>query len=73
MQFQNRNIHLNIFFTKYVHDWKVEVVSDFFELYSQRVRQGVEDKICWILSKRKLFDVDNYYHLLSILVSFHFP
>jgi hypothetical protein len=43
MQFQNRYFYWNIFFTRPVHDWEVEVVSYFFELlYSQGVRQGVE-------------------------------
>jgi len=43
MQFQNRYFYWNIFFTRPVHDWEVEVVSYFFELlYSHGVRQGVE-------------------------------
>jgi hypothetical protein len=70
MQFWNGNIHWNIFFTRPVHDWEVEVVSVFFELlYSQRVRQGGEDKICWIPSKRKSFEVKSYYQVLSTPVS----
>lgn len=52
MQFQNRKIHWNISFTGPVHDWEVEIVSDFFELlYSPRVRQEGENKMCWIPSK----------------------
>jgi hypothetical protein len=44
-----------------VLEWEVEVVSIFFELlYSKRVRQGIEDKICWIPSKRKSFEVKSY-------------
>jgi hypothetical protein len=34
-----------------MHDWEVEVVSAFFELYSQRVRQGGEDKFVGFLLK----------------------
>jgi hypothetical protein len=50
------------------------VVSAFFELsYSQKVRQGDKDKICWYPSKRKLFEVKSYYHMLSTPVSSHFP
>jgi hypothetical protein len=46
----------------------VEVVSSFFELlYSQRVRQEGDGRICWIPSKRKLFEVKSYYCVLSIL------
>jgi hypothetical protein len=33
MQFRNGNIHWNILFSRFVHDWKVEVVFVFFELY----------------------------------------
>jgi hypothetical protein len=57
-----------------MHDWEVKVVSYFFEgLYSHRVRQGDKDKICWIPSKRKKFDVKSYYHVLSIHASSPFP
>jgi hypothetical protein len=52
MQFHNGTIHWNILFTRSVHDWEVEVVSKFFELYSQRVKHGGEDTICWISSIR---------------------
>jgi hypothetical protein len=41
------------------------VVYGFFELYSQRVRYGGDDTICWIPSKRKTFDVKPYYQVLS--------
>jgi hypothetical protein len=52
MQFHDGTIHWNILFTRSVHDWEVEVVSKFFELYSQRVKHGGEDTICWISSIR---------------------
>jgi hypothetical protein len=48
--------------------------SSFFEmLYSLRVRQGGEDRICWIPSKRRKFEVRSYYHVLSIPASSPFP
>jgi hypothetical protein len=57
-------------FTRPVHDWEVDLVSSFFELlYSLKVRQGGEDRICWIPSKRRKFEVRSYYHVLSILTS----
>jgi hypothetical protein len=66
LQFRNGNIHC--FFTRPAYDWEVEVVSSFFELlYSQRVRQEGDGRICWIPSKRKLFEVKSYYCVLSIL------
>jgi hypothetical protein len=47
----------HLFFTKLVLDWEVEVVTSFFELlYSHIIRQGGEDRICWIPSKRKKFE-----------------
>jgi hypothetical protein len=73
LQFHNGNIHWNIVFTRLVHDWEGEVIFVFFELYSQRVRQGSEDTICWILSKRKSFEVKFYYQVLSIMISSPFP
>jgi hypothetical protein len=33
-------------------------------LYSQQVRQGGVDKICWIPSKRKNFEVKSYYKVM---------
>jgi hypothetical protein len=64
MMFHNGNIHWNIIFINHVHDWELEVVSKFFELYSQRVRHGGKDTICWIPSKRKICEVMSYYQVL---------
>jgi hypothetical protein len=62
MQIQNSTILWNILFTRPVHDWEVEVVSRFFDLmYSFKVRYEGEDKICWIPSRRKSFEVKSYY------------
>ena len=39
-------------------------MSRFFELlYSQRIRHGGEDKICWTPLKRKNFELTSYYKL----------
>lgn len=41
------------------------MVSSFFELlYSYKVREGGEDIICWIPSKRIQFKVKSYKHVL---------
>jgi hypothetical protein len=51
-------IHWNAMFSRPIHDWDMEAVSQFFELlYSQHIRQGGVDKICWIPMKRKNFEV----------------
>jgi hypothetical protein len=74
MQFQNDNIHWNVLFIRPVPDWEVNVVSSFFELlYSQEVRYGGEDTICWVPSKRKFFEVKSYYQVLSTPIRSNFP
>jgi hypothetical protein len=73
MQIENGNILWNILFTRPVHDWNVEVVSLFFVLlYSFEGMKG-EDKICWILSRRKSFEMKSYYKVLSIPIHSSFP
>lgn len=57
-QFCNDNLQWNISFTRLVHDWKVDLVTSFFDLlYSLRLRQGGVDEIYWIPSKRQTFEV----------------
>jgi hypothetical protein len=47
-----------------IHDWELEEMSRFFELlYSQQIRHCGEDKICWMPSKRKNFEVKSYYKM----------
>jgi hypothetical protein len=62
MAIVNGVVHSNVKFIRPVHDWDLEKVSHFFELlYSQQVRQGGVDKMCWIPSKRKTLEVKLYY------------
>jgi hypothetical protein len=64
MDIANGVIHWNVMFIRPVHDWEMEKVSRFFELlYSQQVKHGGVDKICWIPSKRKNFEVKSYYQV----------
>jgi hypothetical protein len=64
VQFSNGNLQW-ISFTRLVHDWEVDLVTSFFDLlYSLRLRQGIKDKICWIHSKRRTFEVISFYHVL---------
>ena len=42
-------------------------------LYSFRLRQGGEDKLCWVPSKRGLFDVKSYYNALVPYDYTHLP
>jgi hypothetical protein len=56
----NGAIHWNVMFFRLVHDWELEEVS---RLYSQQIRHCGEDKICWMPSKRKNFEVKSYYKM----------
>ena len=49
METPNNLPYWNVRFIQFVHDWKLDVVSHFFELlYSQKIRSGGGDKICWV-------------------------
>ena len=59
-------IHWNVMFIRQVHDWELKEVSRFFELlYSQQIRHGGVDKISWIPSKRKIFEVKSYHKVTA--------
>jgi hypothetical protein len=73
MLLRNGNIQWNMFFTRPLPYWEVDLVSSFFEMYSLKVRQGDVDKICWIPSKKSKFKVRSYYHVLTIPTGFPFP
>jgi hypothetical protein len=63
----NSNFYTLIIFI-FFKDWEAEVVLAFFGmLYSLKWRQGREDCIRWIPSKRKKFEVQLFFHELSIL------
>jgi hypothetical protein len=69
MDIANGAIHWVVMFIRLVYDWKMEEVSQFFKLlYSQQIRHGRVDKICWIPSKRKNFEVKSYYEVRVNLV-----
>jgi hypothetical protein len=50
---------VNLSFIKPMQDWEVDLVH-LILLYSLRLRQGGEDKICWIPSKRRKFEVRSF-------------
>ena len=62
-----------LFFSSVRLVW-VMLVSSFFELlYSIRLRQGSEDKIYWILSKRPKFEVSPFIMCCSLQLVPLFP
>ena len=64
MAIVNDGIYWNVMFIRPVYGWEMEEVSRFFELlYSQQIRHGGVDKICWISLKRKIFQVKSYYKM----------
>jgi hypothetical protein len=74
MQRQNGIILWNILFSRPVHDWEVEAVSRFFEmLYTLKIRNEGEDKMCWNPGRKKSFEVKSYYKVLSSPIQSSFP
>jgi hypothetical protein len=67
-------VHWNVLFTRYAQDWEVEMVMSFYEmLYSSRVRHGEVDRVVWILSKRRNFEVKTFYKALVCHDAASFP
>jgi hypothetical protein len=56
----------NVNFRREAHDWELEVFASFLQvLHSIRVRQGCEDNLWWISSKRGLFKVIALFYSLA--------
>jgi hypothetical protein len=66
MRVSNGNLHWNLSFIRSVQDWEVDLVIAFYDLlYSLILRQGGEDRIWWIPSKRRKFKIRSFYQELS--------
>ena len=62
---QGSTISWDIEFTRSVQDWEMEMVDSFMSLlYSQIIRPGVVDSLCWTPSCRGLFEVRSFYTTL---------
>ena len=56
------------------HDWELDFFISFFNLlYSLRLRPGGEGKLCWVPSKKWLFDVRSFYNFIVPHDSTPFP
>ena len=57
-----------------VQDWEIESLFNFMEsIYSVKIRQSTEDKICRHHTKSRVFEVKAYYRVLQAGVSCSFP
>jgi hypothetical protein len=61
LQVSNGVMHWNIPFLRAVQDWDVDMVLAFFGMYFLKWRQGGENCIRWIPSKRKKFEVRSFF------------
>lgn len=49
-----------------LHNWGLEAMTTFMDLlYSAKIKRGVEDQICWQLTKSGLFVLMSFYSVLS--------
>lgn len=64
MEILNGIIYWNVMFIRPIYDWQIDVVSRFLNCCIPKVRYGGENKICWVPSKRKMFEVKSYYQVL---------
>jgi hypothetical protein len=66
--------HWNVLFTRYAHDWEVEMVISFYEqLYTIWIRHGEVDRVVWNLSKKRNFEVKIFYKALVCHEAACFP
>jgi hypothetical protein len=63
----------NVNFLRPTLDWEVNLFTSFFNLLdSLKLRLVGKDNLCWVRSKRGLFDVRSYYNVLVSHDSTHF-
>jgi hypothetical protein len=71
---QNRVSHWDVRFTRLLHDWEVEPFQALIGLlYSTKIHQNQEDRVCWGPSRSGTFEVKSYYRILSLSTSMVFP
>jgi hypothetical protein len=74
LHFSNGSHQWNINFVRSTHDWELEFFTSFFDkLYSISLRQNGVDKLYWIPSKSRRFEISLFYNVLVPLDSTHFP
>jgi hypothetical protein len=74
LDLSNDSYKRNLSVIREAHDWEVDVFASFFNLlHSFRMRQEGEDKLRWVPSKRRKFDVRLFYNILIAHDSTPFP
>jgi hypothetical protein len=69
----SKGIIQNMSFARAAQDWEVDTFALFYRLlYLVRMRWEGEDRLWWISSKRRLFDVKSFYSVISCHDGFHF-
>ena len=70
---QNGVPHWDVHFTRLLHDWEVEPFQAMIGLlYSIKVQQNQEDRVCWGPTRSGCFEVKSYYQILSLNTSMCF-
>ena len=65
MKFSNRVLYWDLSFIRAIQDRELESLSIFMESIHGVPSRGVgEDKICWMLAKKRGFEVSSYYQVL---------
>ena len=73
MCFSVGRIHWDVQFYRSVHDWELESLALFMDIvYSSFVGGIGPTKVCWKPTKSRGFEVQGYYHSLSLLWSYLF-
>jgi hypothetical protein len=71
---QNGVPHWDVRFTRLLQDWEVEPFQPMIDLlYSVKVHQYQEDRVCWGSSRSGCFEVKSYYQILSLNTPLGFP
>jgi hypothetical protein len=55
------------------YDWEVDVLASFYTLHSRKMRREGEDKLWWVLSHLRKFDVRSFYKILACKEVVSFP
>jgi len=74
LSFVNNSLQWSVDFVRNVHDWEVNVVSDFFgRLHDLKIAQGREDGLLWVHVGNSRFSVSSFYKALTCHCVYDYP